>query len=202
MGARTIAPERSACAGIACERWDAPRRPPSSCSRRRRCSPRAAARRSPIRCEAWLASRGRHRPTRVEIRGSKSYSVRGIVHHGGAKMTDQRAVSGAARRGATSRAAMAWIAALLSLAGASSSAIAAGSDAPSDTLPGKVALMHDVMVPMRDGVKLATDIYLPASKHVALPGRYPTILRRTPYNKEWVDLGVDFASHGYACVAR
>jgi predicted acyl esterase len=36
----------------------------------------------------------------------------------------------------------------------------------------------DVMVAMRDGVRLATDVYSPAD-----PGRYPVILERTPYNK-------------------
>src|SRR5579872_7202327 len=34
------------------------------------------------------------------------------------------------------------------------------------------------MVPMRDGVRLATDIFLPAGK-----GPWPVILVRTPYNK-------------------
>lgn len=37
---------------------------------------------------------------------------------------------------------------------------------------------HDVMVAMRDGVRLATDIYLPDGD-----GPYPTLLTRTPYNK-------------------
>jgi putative CocE/NonD family hydrolase len=43
-------------------------------------------------------------------------------------------------------------------------------------------LQSDVMVTMRDGVHLATDIYLP----VTAPGsaaRFPVILERTPYNK-------------------
>jgi putative CocE/NonD family hydrolase len=43
-------------------------------------------------------------------------------------------------------------------------------------------LQRDVMVAMRDGVHLATDIYLPVSE----PGRsarYPVILERTPYDK-------------------
>ena len=41
----------------------------------------------------------------------------------------------------------------------------------------------NVMVPARDGVGLATDIYLPAMGGSALPGPFPTILERTPYNK-------------------
>ena len=35
-----------------------------------------------------------------------------------------------------------------------------------------------VMVPMRDGVKLATDVYLPAGE-----GTWPAIVARTPYGK-------------------
>jgi putative CocE/NonD family hydrolase len=46
-----------------------------------------------------------------------------------------------------------------------------------------VAITHDVMVPMRDGVRLATDIYFPAKNGVALEGRRPVILERTPYRK-------------------
>lgn len=44
-------------------------------------------------------------------------------------------------------------------------------------------VQHDVMVPMRDGVHLATDIYYPSE---ALPGTgqaWPVILERTPYGK-------------------
>jgi putative CocE/NonD family hydrolase len=44
-------------------------------------------------------------------------------------------------------------------------------------------LLSDVMVTMRDGVRLATDIYLPAEDGQTLPGAFPTILERTPYDK-------------------
>lgn len=37
-----------------------------------------------------------------------------------------------------------------------------------------------VMVPMRDGTLLATDVYRPAA------GRVPTLLARTPYDKDRV----------------
>ena len=39
------------------------------------------------------------------------------------------------------------------------------------------------MVPMRDGVRLAADIYYPARDGVRLEGKFPAILERTPYNK-------------------
>jgi putative CocE/NonD family hydrolase len=43
-------------------------------------------------------------------------------------------------------------------------------------------LLSDVMVAMRDGVRLATDVYIPAGPAGA-PPRFPVILERTPYNK-------------------
>ncbi len=44
-------------------------------------------------------------------------------------------------------------------------------------------LEQDVMVPMRDGVLLATDIYRPAKDGVAQEEPLPVILTRLPYNK-------------------
>src|SRR5262247_1878768 len=41
----------------------------------------------------------------------------------------------------------------------------------------------DAMVPMRDGVHLATDVYRPASDGRPLPGPFPALLERTPYDK-------------------
>ena len=49
--------------------------------------------------------------------------------------------------------------------------------------PYDVALTSDVMVSMRDGVRLATDVYRPARNGKPLPGRFPVILERTPYGK-------------------
>jgi putative CocE/NonD family hydrolase len=58
-----------------------------------------------------------------------------------------------------------------------------------DTLPvyrklAEIAVIDQkVMIPMRDGVRLATDIYRPKGN-----GRHPLILSRTPYNfNSWVD---------------
>ena len=42
---------------------------------------------------------------------------------------------------------------------------------------------ENVMVAMRDGTRLATDIYLPARGGVPVEGRFPVILSRTPYDK-------------------
>lgn len=65
-------------------------------------------------------------------------------------------------------------------------------------------VIRDVMVPMRDGVRLATDVYLPARDGTPAPGRHPAILDRTPYDKvPRAPLGNDpeyFARRGYAFV--
>ena len=55
---------------------------------------------------------------------------------------------------------------------------------------------YDVMVPMRDGVRLATDIYYPVDKSRA---PFATIFIRTPYSKERAFQGglVDFTKMGY-----
>lgn len=46
-----------------------------------------------------------------------------------------------------------------------------------------VVVLHDIMVPMRDGVRLAADVYLPARGGKAVDGRFPVIFERTPYGK-------------------
>jgi predicted acyl esterase len=52
-----------------------------------------------------------------------------------------------------------------------------------------VAVVKDVMITMRDGVKLACDIYRPALNGAPVEGKFPVILERTPYGKftaeEW-----------------
>lgn len=52
-------------------------------------------------------------------------------------------------------------------------------DANSPTGEGAPKLLRDVMVTLRDGVRLATDVYLPAQDD----GPFHTILERTPYGK-------------------
>lgn len=46
-----------------------------------------------------------------------------------------------------------------------------------------VHLTENVMVLMRDSVRMATDIYRPARDGRPLAHRRPFLLRRTPYNK-------------------
>ncbi len=57
--------------------------------------------------------------------------------------------------------------------------------------------------PMRDGVRLATEVYRPAE-----PGRYPVVMTRTPYNRTSAPTGSNcdnasmdfFAEHGYVAL--
>src|SRR5256885_911447 len=42
---------------------------------------------------------------------------------------------------------------------------------------------HSLTVPMRDGVRLATDLYLPENLGPHEPGPLPVLLERTPYGK-------------------
>jgi len=63
----------------------------------------------------------------------------------------------------------------------------------------EVVVERSVMVPMRDGVRLATDLYRPRD----VTGPLPAILMRTPYNKGGsAAAGNYFASHGYVVVAQ
>ena len=67
-----------------------------------------------------------------------------------------------------------------------------------------VVTEHDVMVPMRDGARLATDLYYPANRGQRLKEKLPAVLMRTPYGKSsW---GPDkvrfFAEHGYLSVVQ
>lgn len=58
----------------------------------------------------------------------------------------------------------------------------------------EVTVERNVAVPMRDGLKLATDIYRPATT-----AQVPVILIRTPYKKEVSELdGLYYARRGYA----
>lgn len=78
---------------------------------------------------------------------------------------------------------------------------------------GSAPVIADAMVPMRDDVRLATDIYLPAGE-----GPFPALLERTPYGKTCVnradrtaidpkprskpEIAAQFVSAGYAYVLQ
>jgi len=79
----------------------------------------------------------------------------------------------------------------------------AGGPVPRPEPKYKVETTRNVMVPMRDGVRLATDIYRP----VGAGDRLPVVLIRTPYNKTANRGGTNvtaemFAGQGYVAVAQ
>ncbi|HEY3080615.1 MAG TPA: CocE/NonD family hydrolase [Chloroflexota bacterium] len=63
-----------------------------------------------------------------------------------------------------------------------------------------VRTLTDVRVPMRDGVNLSADIYLPEAA-----GPFPTVLLRTPYDNNGdalIQKGRRLANRGYACLIQ
>ncbi len=68
-----------------------------------------------------------------------------------------------------------------------------------------VAVERDVMVPVRDGVRLATDIYRPTWNGQPVNERLPILMQRTPYNKGGDGLASQaefFASNGYVVILQ
>ena len=67
-----------------------------------------------------------------------------------------------------------------------------------------LVIERNVMVKMRDGVRLATDLYFPARDGQPVPGRFPAVFHRTPYDKSDVErngnYGRFFAQRGYVAV--
>lgn len=55
-----------------------------------------------------------------------------------------------------------------------------------------VVIFKDVIVPMRDNVKLACNIYRPALNGKLVDGKFPVILERTPYGKDSGEWMTDF----------
>lgn len=65
--------------------------------------------------------------------------------------------------------------------------------------PSNVRYVNDLPVPMRDGVRLSVDVYLPEAGE----GPWPVLLARTPYdNNLLMELGLFWAQNGYVFVAQ
>jgi uncharacterized protein len=66
-----------------------------------------------------------------------------------------------------------------------------------------IAAFPNTMVPMRDGVRLATNVYRPIENGKVVEGKFPVILERTPYGK---DNDVYYANHwvkqGYVVILQ
>jgi uncharacterized protein len=82
--------------------------------------------------------------------------------------------------------------------------LAAGAKAHSADFA-NVIRQQDVMVAMRDGVKLATDIYRPGAGEKPAAERMPVLLHRTPYDKSdaaAVAIAEALAKHGYVVMLQ
>ena len=72
--------------------------------------------------------------------------------------------------------------------------------------PFEIIEQRDVMVVARDGTRLATNLYLPGRDGAVAPGRFPAIVRRTPYGKDFTPRRGHawrfFTPRGYAVVMQ
>jgi uncharacterized protein len=67
----------------------------------------------------------------------------------------------------------------------------------------EVVVEKNVTITTRDGTRLAADLYRPAAGGTPLDGRFPTLLTRTPYNKNGTEgEGRYYAGRGYNVVAN
>ncbi|EED36755.1 cocaine esterase [Luminiphilus syltensis NOR5-1B] len=92
---------------------------------------------------------------------------------------------------------------VVSLVLASAFAFAEEYTSVSDPGPYEVRLERSYFVPMRDGARLSTDLYIPEG----LDRPLGTVLERTPYNKNSDNTGIVsrarfFASHGFVYAAQ
>lgn len=66
-----------------------------------------------------------------------------------------------------------------------------------------VATDRDLMMPTRDGKRMATDIFRPARNGVPVAGRFPVLLNRTPYDKTQLhSQAIWFAERGYVVAVQ
>ena len=66
-----------------------------------------------------------------------------------------------------------------------------------------MVVSRNVMIAMRDGVKLACDIYRPAINGQPAEGKFPVILERTPYGKDTIEYwAAFFVQRGYIAIGE
>ncbi len=68
-----------------------------------------------------------------------------------------------------------------------------------------IVVSKDVMLPMRDGIRLATDLHRPGRDGELAEGRFPTIVCLTPYDKterRYTEIADFFVPRGYAVVLQ
>jgi putative CocE/NonD family hydrolase len=83
--------------------------------------------------------------------------------------------------------------------------VAANSSVLENAPVDDVRVLNDLMVTMRDGVELSTDVYLPdlTGESEKVKGEFPTLVARSPYNKEgYEEQAKAFARHKYTVVVQ
>ena len=80
----------------------------------------------------------------------------------------------------------------------------AATDAPAQSAPTDgVIAERNVMIAMRDGKHMATDVYRPTRGGVVMPERLPVLLQRTPYDKSKAQVNAEYlARHGYVVAVQ
>ncbi|HUK32048.1 MAG TPA: CocE/NonD family hydrolase, partial [Candidatus Acidoferrum sp.] len=74
--------------------------------------------------------------------------------------------------------------------------------APQEQPRYEVITQKNVMIPMRDGVPLAVDVYLPGKNGAVATGKFPTLLERTPYDKNSLARTPNYyVTRGYVFIA-
>ena len=62
---------------------------------------------------------------------------------------------------------------------------------------------RNLMIPTRDGRRMATDLYRPARNGIAVNERFPVLLQRTPYDKTKAQTNAEYlARHGYVVAVQ
>ena len=76
--------------------------------------------------------------------------------------------------------------------------------AHAQTAPEEAVLAErNVMITMRDGKRMATDVYRPTRNGAAISERLPVLLQRTPYDKSKTQVNAEYlARHGYVVAVQ
>ena len=83
------------------------------------------------------------------------------------------------------------------------SSLARVSHAQAPTTYDVVLAERNLMIPTRDGKRMATDVYRPATNGVAVSERLPVLLQRTPYDKTKAQVNAEYLTrHGYVVAVQ
>ena len=77
------------------------------------------------------------------------------------------------------------------------------AQAPASAQYGSVIVTRDVMIPVRDGKLMATDLYRPVANGGVVTSKLPVLLNRTPYARETLAASARyFAQRGYVVAVQ